>query len=109
MPRDASNVFPAPGPGGRLQAGAVIAERYRLEEFLGRGGMGTVWRAVDETLDLPVALKFLHELVAGDEVAIDELKRETKRALRLTHPNIVRVHGLVEDPEQSVACISMEF
>jgi len=87
----------------------LIDGRYRLEEFLGRGGMGTVWRGVDETLELPVALKFLHEILIRDDSAIDELKRETKRALQLTHPNIVRVHSLVYDPDNCIACIAMEF
>ncbi len=108
MPSD-SSIFPPPGSGPRLEVDQLIDGRYRLEEFLGRGGMGTVWRGVDQTLELPVALKFLHEILVRDDSAIDELKRETKRALQLTHPNIVRVHSLVEDPELSIACIAMEF
>ncbi len=76
---------------------------------MGQGGMGTVFRATDETLDLPVALKFLHEVLAQDAAALDDLKRETRRALQLTHPNIVRVHSLVEDPVRGLACIAMEF
>jgi serine/threonine protein kinase len=108
MPSD-SSIFPPPGSGPRLEEGQLIDGRYRLEEFLGRGGMGTVWRGVDETLELPVALKFLHEILIRDDSAIDELKRETKRALQLTHPNIVRVHSLVEDPDNCIACIAMEF
>jgi serine/threonine protein kinase len=104
-----SSTFPPAGSGPRLEEGQLIDGRYRLEEFLGRGGMGTVWRGVDETLELPVALKFLHEILIRDDSAIDELKRETKRALQLTHPNIVRVHSLVYDPDNCIACIAMEF
>jgi len=109
MSRDASSAFQAAESGPKLEAGLHIDGRYRLEEFLGRGGMGTVWRATDETLDLPVALKFLHEILIRDDAALEDLKRETKRALQLTHPNIVRVHSLVEDSTRSLACIAMEF
>ena len=94
---------------GRLLAGQLIAGRYRLDQWIGRGGMGTVWRATDTTLDLPVAMKFLHDVLAQDQAALNDLKRETRRALQLTHPNIVRVHSLVEDPERGLACIAMEF
>jgi serine/threonine protein kinase len=109
MLRDASSAFSGTGSGQKLEAGLQIDGRYRLEEFLGRGGMGTVWRATDETLELPVALKFLHEILIRDDAALEDLKRETKRALQLTHPNIVRVHSLVEDSALSLACIAMEF
>jgi serine/threonine protein kinase len=108
MPRDASSIYSSSG-GPKLQAGQRVDGRYRLEEFLGRGGMGTVWRAHDETLDLPVALKFLHEMLLRDDQALAELKRETKRALQLTHPHIVRVYSLVDDKETGLACIAMEF
>src|SRR4051795_9431861 len=109
MSRDASSAFSESGSGQKLEAGLQIDGRYRLEEFLGRGGMGTVWRATDETLELPVALKFLHEILIRDDAALEDLKRETKRALQLTHPNIVRVHSLVEDASRSLACLAMEF
>jgi parallel beta-helix repeat protein len=71
--------------------------------------MGVVWRAFDETLDRPVALKFLVESLVHDPMAIDDLKRETRRALELTHHNIVRVYDFVEDPTESLAGIAMEF
>ncbi|MEO8351201.1 MAG: serine/threonine-protein kinase [Chthoniobacteraceae bacterium] len=99
---------PAAGS-SRPAVGQRIADRYRLEEWMGQGGMGTVFRATDETLDLPVALKFLHDVLAQDAAALEDLKRETRRALQLTHPNIVRVHSLVEDPARGLACIAMEF
>jgi parallel beta-helix repeat protein len=60
-------------------------------------------------LDRPVALKFLAELLIHDPMALDDLKRETRRALELTHHNIVRVYDLVEDLSQDLACIAMEF
>ena len=54
-----------------------------------------------------MASKFLPEVVAGDPEAVQDLLRETKRCLELTHPNIVRVHDLVQDG--LLAAISMEF
>jgi formylglycine-generating enzyme required for sulfatase activity len=90
-----------------LAAGRKVFGRYVLESVAGRGGMGVVWRARDEELEREVALKFLPEVVAGDPEAVRDLKRETKRCLELTHPNIVRVYDLVQDG--LLAAISMEY
>jgi len=90
-----------------LVAGGKVFGRYVLEAVAGRGGMGVVWKARDERLEREVALKFLPEVVAGDPEAVRDLLRETKRCLELTHPNIVRVHDLVQDG--LLAAISMEY
>ncbi len=88
-------------------AGQRVFGRYALQEMLGRGGMGVVWRARDETLGEDVALKFLPDAVRWDPAAFDDLKAETRRARQLTHPNIVRIHDFVEDA--GGAAISMEL
>jgi hypothetical protein len=90
-----------------LSAGRRMFGRYVLESLAGRGGMGVVWVARDERLKRLVALKLLPEVVAEDPEAVRDLLRETNRCLELTHPNIVRVHDLVQDG--SLAAISMEF
>ncbi|MFC4144700.1 serine/threonine-protein kinase [Micromonospora mangrovi] len=78
----------------------VIADRYRLLELVGRGGMGRVWRARDETLHREVAVK---QVVAPNWLAPherDELRartmREARTAARLNHPNVVRVYDVVQ-------------
>jgi len=73
--------------------------RFVLVKRLGRGGMGEVWLARDERLREPVALKFLPPEIRGDAGALDDLRRETARSHQLSHPNIVRIHDLYEDPD----------
>ncbi len=87
--------------------GQRVFGRYRLERILGRGGMGVVWLAFDEELERRVALKFVPELVCLDKEAIADLKRETRRSLEITHPNIVRIHDFHQDGQ--AAGISMEY
>ncbi|MFN2544382.1 MAG: protein kinase [Actinomycetota bacterium] len=78
----------------------VLAGRYALEQEIGRGGMATVWRATDQVLDRPVAVKILHEHLASDPRFRERFNAEALSAARLTHPNIVNVfdtgteHGL---------------
>ena len=90
-----------------FRAGQKVFRRYTLARILGRGGMGVVWLARDEELERDVALKFLPDLVVHDLAVLDELKRETRRSLQLTHHHIVRIHDFVQDAES--ACISMEY
>ncbi|MFZ1221511.1 MAG: protein kinase [Chthoniobacterales bacterium] len=90
-----------------LVAGQDVFHRYKLTRILGRGGMGVVWLARDEELERDVALKFLPDLIVHDRAVLDDLKRETRRNLQLTHHNIVRIYDFVHDPKS--ACISMEY
>ena len=87
--------------------GQKVFGRYTLIKVIGRGGMGIVWLARDEELERNVALKFLPDLMIQDRAAFDQLKREAKRSLDLTHPHIVRIHDFVHD-ERSGG-ISMEY
>ncbi|MFF6784561.1 protein kinase [Streptomyces sp. NPDC012510] len=81
--------------------GRLIAGRYRLTEQIGRGGMGTVWRAGDEVLDRQVAVKRLHvqpHLSSDDLVTLYErTRREARSAARIAHPNVIVVHDVVDD------------
>jgi len=87
--------------------GQRLFGRFTLIRILGRGGMGIVWLARDEELEREVALKFLPDLMLQDRAALDDLKRETRRSLELTHPHIIRIHDFVHDERSG--CISMEY
>jgi serine/threonine protein kinase/formylglycine-generating enzyme required for sulfatase activity len=91
----------------KVGRGSVVFGRYRLERELGRGGMGVVWLAHDERVDVPVALKFLPDVVARDPESVQELKGELRRGLSLTHPGIVRMYSFEED--ETGAAIAMEY
>jgi hypothetical protein len=69
---------------------------YRLDEPLGFGGMGTVWRAWDERLKRQVAVKRLRTDRSVPD-GLERLLREARTAARLNHPAIVQIHDLVED------------
>src|ERR1044072_5367703 len=75
-----------------LEAGFLVGSgRFTLTTLIGRGGMGVVWLARDESLREDVALKFLPTEIRFDAVALDDLRRETARSRKLTHPNIIRI------------------
>ncbi|MCC5476746.1 serine/threonine-protein kinase [Streptomyces barringtoniae] len=82
----------------------VIAGRYRLEARIGRGGMGVVWRAVDQVLGRRVAVK---ELLPDDSLSEGDARRRRDRTFRearavaqLRHPHIIVVHDVVEQDER---------
>ena len=66
-----------------MRAGFKLTGRYALEALLGSGGMGEVWRGVDEQLDRPVAVKVLREGLADPELA-GRFRREARLAARLS-------------------------
>jgi serine/threonine protein kinase len=88
-------------------AGQRVFERYYLKRTLGHGGMGVVWLAHDRVLEQPIALKFLAPHLLGDKTELDRLKAETRRSLKLSHPNIVRIHDFIQT-NQGVA-VAMEY
>jgi len=90
-----------------LVSGQKLFGRYTLIRILGRGGMGIVWLARDEELEREVALKFLPDVIIRDRALLNDLKRETRRSLELTHKNIVRIYDFVHDERSG--CISMEY
>ncbi|MFH8795454.1 serine/threonine-protein kinase [Streptomyces sp. NPDC017941] len=91
--------------------GRLVGGRYRLLSKLGHGGMGTVWRAKDETVDREVAVKeprvpdHLPERERAN--AFERMRREARAAARLDHPAVVNVHDVVV--EDGRPWIVMEF
>jgi len=71
--------------------GRRLEGRYELEDEIASGGMGTVWRARDEVLGRPVAVKVLHDHLALDPDLFDRFRLEAVAAARLTHPAVVKV------------------
>jgi len=71
--------------------GRTFDEKYRLDEKLGVGGMGTVYRATHLLIDRPVAIKVLNSRFVEDEAAQIRFRREARAAGRLQHPNAVTV------------------
>ncbi len=110
-PRALGPTLATPTPQGSLlamalQAGQKIADRYTVERELGRGGMGAVYLAVDGKLTERVALKIINAGY-GDPAAIDRFRREVASARKVTHPNVIRIHDLVEDG--GMVLLSMEY
>ena len=94
----AGSGVPAEPPRGPLAPGQEFGARYRILKVLGAGGMGVVYQAWDESLDVPVALKVIRPEVLADKTAAEEVERRFKRELLLarqvTHRNVVRIHDL---------------
>jgi eukaryotic-like serine/threonine-protein kinase len=78
-----------------VREGTVIAQKYRLESKLGEGGMGTIWRAYNLQLEVPVALKLLRAGLNPAELG-ERLRVEARAAAKLVHPGIVRVFDIGE-------------
>ena len=85
----------------------IVANRYRLREQIGRGGMGVVWRARDERLGRDVALKLLHPWVADDPELRARFEREAAALARLEHPNVVRLYDVLENDGQTVLVMEL--
>ncbi|GGP08017.1 protein kinase [Nonomuraea glycinis] len=87
----------------RKPDGRRIAGRYQLQEPIGKGGMGIVWRAHDELLDRTVAVKEVRYAAAlGDEVQLLNRRtmREARAAARFEHPNVIVVHDVIEEDDR---------
>lgn len=95
-----------------ILAGAIIADRYRLDARIAGGGMGEVWRAVDEVLGRTVAIKFLRAELADDDQFRERLRREARSAGAISHSGVVPVFDYGEiapDNAAHLAYLVMEF
>src|SRR5262245_45685454 len=69
----------------------LVGGKYRLEEPLSRGGMGSLWTARHATLGSPVAVKFMNESLASSPELVSRFEREARIAANLQSPHVVRV------------------
>jgi len=71
--------------------GTVVLDRYRIEEMLGKGAMGTVFRGVNLRLEQDVAIKVMHDDYVHDRKLFSRFRREAKLAAKMSHPNLIGV------------------
>jgi len=77
--------------------GTLLNARFRLEEQIGSGGMSTVYRAYDTTLERWVAIKLMHRDITEDSDQLERFRREARAVARLNHPHVVTVIDFGED------------
>lgn len=77
--------------------GRVVDGRYRIERRVAKGGMATVYQAIDQRLERAVAIKIMHAHLAEDEDFTKRFIQEARQAARLAHPNIVNVFDQGQD------------
>ena len=77
--------------------GTLIGERFRLEEKVGSGGMSSVYRAFDPTLERQVAIKLMHRDISSDPDQLERFRRESRAVARMNHPHVVTVIDAGED------------
>ena len=87
--------------------GHVVNGKWRLEERLGAGGMGTVYRAEDTSVGRAVAIKFLHAALLKDAEAVARFEQEARSMARIDHPNLVHLYAVERDGP--VPCIVMKY
>ena len=86
----------------RMPFKRLLGSRYRLERRLGRGGMGTVYKAMDTSLERAVAVKLIRDDLVTSSEAAERFKREAKATAAFAHPNLVTVHDFGVDADSRV-------
>jgi eukaryotic-like serine/threonine-protein kinase len=90
-----------------LEPGDVLGERYEIQQLLGEGGMGAVYKAKDRELGRFVALKVIRPELAASPAILARFKQELLLAHQVTHKNVIRIYDLSE--ANGVKFITMEF
>jgi hypothetical protein len=95
----------------RIEQGLELGGRYRLEEQIGAGGMGDVWRALDLRLRRQVAIKILPADLAADQSAVERFRREAETTAGLQHPGITVTFDIDEhrDAQETLIFLVMEL
>jgi len=90
-----------------LSPGQILDHKYRVEEFLGHGGMGAIWSGVNKRTGKRVVLKMLLQSLVDNEVARERFRREALATGRINHPNVVTVFDVFEYEGRD--CLVMEY
>lgn len=109
MVQQPENVYPRQ-PGNVDEMNTLIGKslgKFEIVDRIGAGGMATVFKAYQHTLDRYVAIKVLPASYANDNVFEERFKREARSVAKLTHPNIVQIHDFGE--QDSITYIVMEY
>lgn len=99
-----------PGSAGTMPDTSIpMACRYRLDEQVGAGGFGQVWRGTDVTLGRTVAIKLLRPACAQDLATLARFRAEARHAAALCHPNIAAIHDFCDPPPPGTPFLVMEY
>ncbi|MFZ0801012.1 MAG: tetratricopeptide repeat protein [Terriglobales bacterium] len=90
-----------------LEIGDVLGGRYEIQQLLGEGGMGAVYKAKDRELDRFVALKVIRRDLASNAAIVARFKQELLLSHQVTHKNVIRIYDLAD--ADGVKFITMEF
>jgi len=108
LSRPRSAPTPAAGSWETTMIGRVLDQRYRIEDCIGTGGMGVVYRARHVIIDKPVAIKMLRAEVASQPEVIKRFLLEAQLASRVKHPNVVDISDYGQIPGQTAYYV-MEY
>jgi hypothetical protein len=86
--------------------GVLVGGKYRIDDLLGEGGLGVVYRATQMNLERPVALKVIRGSIGSDSVAVRRFQREALAVARLKHPHIVTVHDFGDDSDMGAYLVN---
>lgn len=110
--QDTTTLCPADGTvlekSGDELVGQMLTDRYRVDERISEGGMGTVYRATHVLMDKRVAIKVLHPSLAADDKIVARFSREARAASRISHPHALNVTDFGES-DSGVVFLVMEY
>src|SRR3990172_8840014 len=89
-----------------ISAGTTIG-RYEIVEQIGQGGMATVYKARQPTLDRVVALKVIRAGYSEDPEFLERFRREARAVARLDHPNVVQVYDFEETDGRAILAMQL--
>ena len=94
-------------PVEELTTGSIFGDRYKIVTELGKGGMGKVYRAIDQKIDEEIAIKLIKPEIAADKKTIERFGSELKLARKIAHRNVCKMYYLGE--EKGAHFITMEY